>query len=150
MISVRMNYDPPHAMPAQKVLENGALAYVSRYALGRDYHKVMRKRLQALADRIQDSIGEFGYRAFVDSAPVMEKALARNAGLGWIGKHTNLISKDAGSWYFLGELYTDLPLPIDRPATEHCGTCRLCIAACPTGRGKSRIASAWHRPATAS
>ena len=132
VISVRMNYDPPLARDAWEVLEDATLGYVSRYALGRDYHKLLRARLQNLADRITAEIGPFGYRAFVDSAPVMEKALARNAGLGWIGKHTNLINRDAGSWFFLGELYTDLPLPIDSPATEHCGTCVRCIQVCPT------------------
>jgi epoxyqueuosine reductase len=92
----------------------------------------MRNRLQKLADRIGKAIGPFGYRAFVDSAPVLEKALAEKAGLGWIGKHTNLISEDAGSWFFLGEIYTDLPLPVDSAASEHCGTCTACIEACPT------------------
>ncbi len=131
VISARMDYlaDGP-AMEA--VLSDTALAYVSRYALGRDYHKVLRQRLQSLADRIAAAVGPFGYRAFVDSAPVLEKPLARNAGLGWIGKHTNLINTRAGSWFFLGELYTDLPLPIDTPAEDHCGTCTRCIAACPT------------------
>jgi epoxyqueuosine reductase len=105
---------------------------VSRYALGRDYHKVLRKRLQRLADRISAAAGPFGYRVFVDSAPVLEKALAEKAGLGWIGKHTNLINRRAGSWFFLGEIYTDLPLPADPPAGEHCGTCRECIEVCPT------------------
>jgi len=100
--------------------------------LGRDYHKVLRQRLQKLADKIADHIGPFGYRAFVDSAPVMEKALAEKAGLGWIGKHSNLLSRDAGSWFFLGELYTDLPLPIDAPLTDHCGECTACIDHCPT------------------
>ena len=133
VISVRMDYDPPDARDAWHVLDDPALGFVSRYALGRDYHKLMRARLQKLADRIAAHIGPFGYRAFTDSAPVMEKALARNAGLGWIGKHTNLLSRDAGSWFFLGELYTDLPLPIDRAATEHCGTCVRCIDVCPTG-----------------
>jgi epoxyqueuosine reductase len=133
VISARMDYDPPHARDAWQVLDEPALGFVSRYALGRDYHKLMRSRLQKLADRIAAHIGPFGYRAFTDSAPVMEKALARNAGLGWIGKHTNLLSRDAGSWFFLGELYTDLPLPVDRAATEHCGTCVRCIDICPTG-----------------
>lgn len=132
VISARMDYDPPQARDSWEVLENPALGYVSRYALGRDYHKVLRSRLQKLADRIAGEIGPFGYRAFVDSAPVLEKALARNAGLGWIGKHTNLINKQAGSWFFLGELYTDLPLPIDTPASDHCGTCTRCIEICPT------------------
>jgi len=132
VISVRMDYDPPLARDAWEVLEDPRLGYISRYALGRDYHKVLRARLQKLADRIADEIGPFGYRAFVDSAPVLEKALARNAGLGWIGKHTNLINKQAGSWFFLGELYTDLPLPVDDAADDHCGTCTRCIEVCPT------------------
>jgi len=132
VISVRMDYDPPNARNAWEVLEDAQLAYVSRYALGRDYHKVLRGRLQQLADRIAAAIGPFGYRAFVDSAPVMEKALARNAGLGWIGKHSNLLNRHAGSWFFLGELYTDLPLPLDQPTTSHCGTCTRCIDICPT------------------
>jgi epoxyqueuosine reductase len=114
------------------LLEQTERAYISRYALGRDYHKLMRRRLQQLADKIESECGPFGYRAFVDSAPVLEKPLARNAGLGWIGKHTNLINRDAGSWFFLGELLTDLPLPIDEPATEHCGSCSACIDVCPT------------------
>lgn len=133
VISVRMDYWPPQGANAATVLRDPALGYVSRYALGRDYHKVLRQRLQRLAERIEQAIGPFGYRAFVDSAPVLEKALARNAGLGWIGKHTNLLHRDAGSWFFLGELYTDLPLPADTPASEHCGTCHACIDACPTG-----------------
>ena len=132
VISARMDYDPPQARESWSVIEDATLGYVSRYALGRDYHKLLRKRLQQLADRIEASIGPFGYRAFVDSAPVLEKALARNAGLGWIGKHTNLLNRDAGSWFFLGELYTDLPLPVDAAASEHCGTCTRCIDVCPT------------------
>jgi epoxyqueuosine reductase len=106
---------------------------VSRYALGRDYHKLLRARLQQLCDRIKAVVGPFGYRVFTDSAPVMEKALARNAGLGWIGKHTNLIDRNAGSYFFLGEVYLDFELPADPPATAHCGTCSACIPACPTG-----------------
>ena len=133
VISVRMDYFPPGSRDAETVLANGNLAYVSRYALGRDYHKVMRNRLQRLAERIESTVGEFGYRAFVDSAPVLEKALAEKAGLGWIGKHSNLLSRDAGSWYFLGELYTDLPLPADKAVEPHCGSCTACIDACPTG-----------------
>ena len=132
IISVRMNYFPPQAKSADEVLEDSSLAYISRYALGRDYHKVMRKRLQKLADKIQSEVGEFGYRAFVDSAPVLEKALAHKAGLGWVGKHTNLLSEEAGSWFFLGELFTDLPLPIDEKVTNHCGSCQACIDICPT------------------
>ena len=132
VISARMDYDPPQARDSWEVIEDANLGYISRYALGRDYHKVLRTRLQKLAERIAGEIGPFGYRAFVDSAPVLEKALARNAGLGWIGKHTNLINKQAGSWFFLGELYTDLPLPVDEAAEDHCGTCTRCIEICPT------------------
>jgi epoxyqueuosine reductase len=132
VISVRMDYLPPGIQHAWDVLGNAEAGYVARYALGRDYHKLMRSRLQKLADRIRDAIGEFGYRAYVDSAPVLEKALARNAGLGWIGKHTVLINRQAGSYFFIGELYTNLPLPTDEAATAHCGTCRKCIDICPT------------------
>jgi epoxyqueuosine reductase len=132
IVSLRMDYWPGQACDADAVLADPALAYLSRYALGRDYHKVIRKRLQQLADRIGRLTGPFGYRAFTDSAPVLEKALARNAGLGWIGKHTNLINENAGSWFFLGELYTDLPLPVDSAADNHCGSCHACIDACPT------------------
>jgi epoxyqueuosine reductase len=133
VISVRMDYLPPDSAYPSGVLGNRNLAYVSRYALGRDYHKVIRTRLQKLADKIASITGPFGYRAFVDSAPVLEKALARNAGLGWIGKHSNLIHPEAGSWFFIGELYTDLPLPVDASFTEdHCGTCQACIDICPT------------------
>ena len=132
VISVRMDYLRDGADPVS-VLEDPVLGYVSRYALGRDYHKMIRRRLQRLADHIESEVGAFGYRAFADSAPVMEKPLARNAGLGWIGKHTNLLNRTAGSWFFLGELYTDLPLHVDPPATDHCGTCHACLDACPTG-----------------
>ena len=132
IISARMDYRRDGADPGT-VLGMPELGYISRYALGRDYHKMIRRRLQRLADHIESEVGAFGYRAFADSAPVMEKPLARNAGLGWIGKHTNLINQSAGSWFFLGELYTDLPLDVDRPAADHCGTCRACIDACPTG-----------------
>ena len=132
VISVRMDYIPPGTADAWSVLRDGDAGYVSRYALGRDYHKLMRNRLQQLALRIREAIGDFGYRAYVDSAPVLEKALARNAGLGWIGKHTVLINRHAGSYFFLGELYTDLPLPVDTPASAHCGSCRRCIDICPT------------------
>ncbi|MEL0083286.1 MAG: tRNA epoxyqueuosine(34) reductase QueG [Gammaproteobacteria bacterium] len=107
-------------------------AYISRYALGRDYHKLMRKRLAQLAERIRKEIGRLNYRVFSDSAPVMEKALAEQAGLGWIGKHTNLINSRAGSWFFLGEIYTDLPLPAQPAAENHCGSCDRCLTACPT------------------
>ena len=133
VISLRMHYWPPQTQSAEDVLADATLGYVSRYALGRDYHKLLRQRLQRLADRIGDVIGPFGYRAFSDSAPVLEKALAEQAGIGWIGKHTNLIDRHSGSWFFLGELYTDLPLPVDAPGTSHCGTCNACIDACPTG-----------------
>jgi epoxyqueuosine reductase len=132
VISLRMDYIPPGMPNAWDVIHDGDKAYVARYALGRDYHKLMRNRLQKLAARIQERVGEFKYRAYVDSAPVLEKAIARNAGLGWIGKHTVLINKRAGSYFFLGELYTDLPLPLDAPASAHCGSCRRCIDICPT------------------
>jgi epoxyqueuosine reductase len=133
IISARMNYLPPAAQPAEQVLADPDLAYLSRYALGRDYHKVMRRRLQRLADRIAAAIGPFRYRAFTDSAPVMEVALAQKAGIGWRGKHTLLLHREAGSYFFLGEIYTDLPLPVDAPVGDHCGTCRKCLDACPTG-----------------
>ena len=131
VISARMDYFP-NARDPEATLADSADAYVSRYALGRDYHKVLRARLRRLADQIEGEIGSFGYRVFTDSAPVLEKALAEKAGLGWIGKHTNVIARDAGSWFFLGEIYTDLPLPIDAPATNLCGTCAACIDVCPT------------------
>ncbi len=133
VISVRLDYLPRDAAPAMDVLQEPTLAYVSRYALGRDYHKLMRKRLQKLADKIEESVGDFSYRVFTDSAPVLEKPLARTAGLGWIGKHTNLLNREAGSWFFLGEIYTDLALPADDAGSNHCGTCRACLDACPTG-----------------
>jgi epoxyqueuosine reductase len=132
-ISARMDYWPADASDASAALADGDIAYVSRYALGRDYHKLMRRRLQRLCDRISDAAGPFGYRAFADSAPVLEKALARNAGLGWIGKHTNLIDRNAGSYFFLGEIYLDLELPTDETGTAHCGSCSACMPACPTG-----------------
>src|SRR6185312_11650574 len=133
VISARMDYWPRDGADAEDLLERPELVYVARYAQGRDYHKLLRARLQKLADRIQGEIGAFGYRAFTDSAPVLEKALARGAGLGWIGKHTNLINKNGGSWFFLGELFTDLPLPLDEAASDHCGSCRACMDVCPTG-----------------
>jgi epoxyqueuosine reductase len=131
VISVGLDYGR-EVEEAWQTLADGERAYVARYALGRDYHKLMRQRLQRLADRIAQDVGPFGHRVFVDSAPVLERALARNAGLGWIGKHTCLIDKDGGSWFFLGEIYVDLPLPVDAPATAHCGTCMRCIEICPT------------------
>jgi epoxyqueuosine reductase len=133
VISVRMATAAADAAPAAQVLADGSRAYIARYALGRDYHKVLRPRLARLAQALMREIGPFGYRAFVDSAPVMEKPLARNAGLGWIGKHTNLISERAGSLFMLGELFTDLPLPVDAPAKDRCGSCSACLSDCPTG-----------------
>lgn len=132
VISVGLDYGRRDDTEAWQTLDDGERAYVARYALGRDYHKLMRGRLQKLADRIAAEVGPFRHRVFVDSAPVLERALARNAGLGWIGKHTCLIDRDGGSWFFLGEIYIDMPLPVDQPATAHCGTCTRCIDICPT------------------
>jgi epoxyqueuosine reductase len=132
IISARLDYLPPEGASPEAILQDATKAYISRYALGRDYHKVMRQRLQKLAERIQQAIGRFGYRVFSDSAPVLEKAIAEKAGLGWIGKHSNLLAEQTGSWFFLGEIYTDLPLPLDAAASPHCGTCNACIEACPT------------------
>ncbi|MBC6414291.1 MAG: tRNA epoxyqueuosine(34) reductase QueG [Chromatiales bacterium] len=132
IISVRMNYLDKDAEDANAILEQPEKAYISRYALGRDYHKLIRKKLQCLADRITQTIGPFTYRAFSDSAPVLEKPLAEQAGLGWIGKHTLLLNRTAGSWFFLGELYTDLALPQSTPVADHCGSCTRCIDICPT------------------
>ena len=132
VVSLRMDYLPGDTRMAEQ-LASPEKAYVSRYALGRDYHKLIRKRLQQLAERVQQAIGPFGYRAFVDSAPVLEKAVAEQAGLGWIGKNTLVINRKAGSWFFLGELFVDLPLPVDPPhASEHCGRCSACLDICPT------------------
>jgi epoxyqueuosine reductase len=133
VVSARMNYWPTEARTAAEVLADPSAAYVSRYALGRDYHRLMRKALQELADYLAVLIRPHGHRVYTDSAPVLEKALARDAGLGWIGKHTNLIARDAGSYFFLGEILTDLDLPIDQAASAHCGTCTACMPACPTG-----------------
>ena len=132
VLCFRMRYWPREAAPALAVLADPDRAYISRYALGRDYHRLMRRRLQKLAERIASVAGPIGYRVFVDSAPVMEKPLAAQAGLGWIGKHTNLIDRHEGSWFFLGEIYTDLPLPVDHPVANHCGSCRACLDICPT------------------
>ncbi|MCP1675006.1 epoxyqueuosine reductase [Natronocella acetinitrilica] len=131
VISARMDY-LPEAKESWTQIDSPGAAFVARYALGRDYHKLLRKRLQQLATRISETVGEVGYRVFVDSAPVMEKPLAEKAGLGWIGKHTVLINRQAGSWFFLGEIYTDLPLPLDSPADGHCGSCTACLDICPT------------------
>ncbi len=133
VISARMDYFPENLSATQATLEDPSRAYVARYALGRDYHKTLRGRLKRLGQAIGERVGEYGYRVCVDSAPVLEKAIAEKAGLGWIGKHTNLINDKAGSWFLLGEILTDLPLPVDQPASEHCGTCRACLDACPTG-----------------
>jgi epoxyqueuosine reductase len=132
VLTVRMDYLPGGADPVT-ILDDPEKAYISRYTLGRDYHKLVRKRLAQLARRIEEHLGGGHYRAFVDSAPVLERALAERAGLGWIAKNTMLINQDAGSWFFLGEIYTDLPLPPDTPQTsKHCGSCRACLDICPT------------------
>jgi epoxyqueuosine reductase len=132
IISARLNYLPPAAKESWSVLNDGSAAYVSRYALGRDYHKVIRAKLQQLAERIETEVGPYNYRVFTDSAPVLEVALAAKSGLGWRGKHTLLLTRDAGSFFFLGEIYTDLPLPVDAPQSEHCGSCQKCLDVCPT------------------
>jgi epoxyqueuosine reductase len=131
IISVRMDYLPPDTR-IKETLFNKSKAYIARYALGRDYHKVLRNRLNKFAQKIQENIGEFGYRAFVDSAPVLEKPIAEKAGLGWMGKNTLILNKKTGSYFFLGEIYTDLDLPIDIPVKNHCGSCTACIDICPT------------------
>ena len=132
IITVRLDYWPAQARDALDTLSDADAAYVSRYALGRDYHKVLRSRLQSLADRLTETLGEFAYRAFTDSAPVMEVAIAARAGLGWQGKHTLLLSREAGSLHFLGELLVGLELEPDAPVENHCGTCERCLDACPT------------------
>ncbi len=132
VIVARMDYLSEAAQPVEALLDQPEKALVSRYALGRDYHKLIRKRLKKLAERIAGKIGPFGYRVFTDSAPVLEKPLAEKAGLGWIGKHTILLNRHAGSWFFLGEIFTDLELPPDEPVSPHCGSCRRCIDICPT------------------
>ncbi len=131
VISVRMNYLPPNASFAS-TLKNPNLGYISRYALGRDYHKLLRQRLKKLGEMIQDAYGEFSFRPFVDSAPIMERPLAAKAGLGWVGKHSLILNHDSGSWFFLGELLVDIPLPIDAPQEEQCGRCVACMTTCPT------------------
>jgi epoxyqueuosine reductase len=133
VITARMNYLPPAVRASDEILANPAKAFIARYALGRDYHKVLRARLRRLALRIENETGAFGYRVFTDSAPVLEVALGAKSGLGWRGKHTLLLTRDAGSWFFLGEIFTDLPLPETPPQSAHCGTCTACIDVCPTG-----------------
>ena len=133
VISVRMDYLPPDASFA-RTLKKNTTGYISRYALGRDYHKLIRNRLKALAKRIETEAGQYGFRPFVDSAPVLERQLAEKAGLGWTGKHSLVINEKAGSWFFLGELFIDLPLPVDEPVVEEkCGKCVACMTMCPTG-----------------
>jgi epoxyqueuosine reductase len=132
VICVRLDYLVKESRDLFDLLDHDHLAYVSRYALGRDYHKLMRKRLQKFADRIKQLHGSMGYRVFTDSAPVLEKALAAKAGIGWQGKHSNILHREHGSWFFLGEIYTDMMLDIDDPVTNHCGSCTSCIDICPT------------------
>jgi epoxyqueuosine reductase len=132
VISARLDYLPPKAQDSWQIMKNGEKAFISRYALGRDYHKVMRNKLQKLCDKVAENVANFEFRVFTDSAPVLEVALAEKAGLGWRGKHTLLINQEHGSWFFLGEIYTNLPLPIDEKATNHCGSCSACIDICPT------------------
>ncbi len=132
VISARMDYLAPDTRPIE-VLEDSSKAYVSRYALGRDYHKVLRRRLAKLAARINAELPQHRFRAFTDSAPVLEKALAERSGLGWMGKHTLLLNRHAGSWFFLGEIYTNAPFEVDTARHEDaCGKCNACITVCPT------------------
>lgn len=132
VITARMDYWPETAADAWQVMGESELGFISRYALGRDYHKLIRKRLLRLSQRIEEAVGAMGYRVFTDSAPVMEKALAQKSGLGWVGKHTNVLNRQNGSYFFLGEIYTDLPLPLTEPVSDHCGSCTACIDICPT------------------
>lgn len=131
VISVRMNYLPPEAQFAAN-LSDATQAYISRYSLGRDYHKLIRNQLKKLGQKIEQEVGQFGYRPFVDSAPILERPLAQKAGLGWTGKHSLILDKEAGSWFFLGELLIDLPLPVDEASVDQCGKCKACITSCPT------------------
>lgn len=132
IISARLDYLAPKVKESWAVIEDGAQAFISRYALGRDYHKVMRKKLKQLCEKIQSVSDDFEFRVFADSAPVLEVAIAEKAGLGWRGKHTLLINKNHGSWFFIGEIYTNLALPVDKKSSNHCGTCQACIDVCPT------------------
>ncbi|MFN3715654.1 MAG: tRNA epoxyqueuosine(34) reductase QueG [Thiobacillus sp.] len=132
VITARLDYLPPGAADPHAVLADPHAAYISRYALGRDYHKVLRTRLQNLADKIGAAVGAHRFRVFTDSAPVLEVELASQSGLGWRGKHTLLLNREHGSWFFLGEIYTDLPLPLDVAESSHCGSCRACLDVCPT------------------
>lgn len=132
VLSVRMDYLPQGAGFATN-LADPSQAYISRYALGRDYHKLIRNRLKQLGERINQHVTELGYRPFTDSAPILERPLAQQAGLGWIGKHSLLLNQEAGSWFFLGELLVNLPLPIDAPHDGDCNSCVACITSCPTG-----------------
>lgn len=132
VICTRLDYYIDEAGLPEQLLQQPQMAFISRYALGRDYHKLMRKRLQRYAEQIIELVGEMGYRVFTDSAPVLEKALAAKAGIGWQGKHSNLLHRDHGSWFFLGEIYTDLALDPDSPTENHCGSCTACIDVCPT------------------
>jgi len=132
VISLRFDYSYQSTIAYEKILEQPNKAAISRYAMGRDYHKLIRKKLQKLAEKIKAEVKDFNYRVFTDSAPVMEKAIAEKAGLGWIGKHSNVLNAKAGSYFFLGEIYTNIPLPISQKATYHCGSCTKCIDVCPT------------------
>ncbi len=138
VISVRMNYLPANAAFA-RTLKDPAVGYVSRYALGRDYHKLLRHRLKKLGEMIQGQCASLNFRPFVDSAPILERPLAEKAGLGWTGKHSLILSRDAGSFFFLGELLIDLPLPIDQPVKEECGTLRCLYDHLPNRRHRRAL-----------